>query len=157
MRSFGFRGPRGRLGRSLGTGYLVVFSAVALTTLFGAAGCDGDDGTQLVICTEEFRSLSVTVIDGTGAPVEDLDISVVRTRDGFTFDIGQDLAFNPGEYVIFDDGFKDEVTPAGEAIQVTATKDGVSVTGSYVIATDALGCHIEKVSGPDTLVWSVAP
>lgn len=157
MRRFGYLGLRGRLGHGFGVGYLLAFSAVALTTVFGVSGCDADDGTQLIVCTEEFRILSVTVVDGTGAPVDSLDLSVVRTRDGFTFDIGQDLAFDAGQYVIFDDGFKDEVTPAGEAIQVTATKDGVSVTGSYVIATDPLGCHIEKVSGPDTLVWSVAP
>jgi hypothetical protein len=135
---------------AIGAGSLLVAMG-----LLAVAGCDTDTLPVDCLCTEEFRSFTVTVIDGTGASVDNMDVAVTRTRDGFAFPPGQDLGFAAGVYVILDDGSKDTIGPGGEAVRVVATKDGTSVTGDYVFAADDCLCHIEKLSGPDTLVWGV--
>ena len=127
-----------------------------MSAAWGTTGCDPDNTALDCLCTEEFRSFTVTVFDGAGAPVEGMSLTVTRTRDGFEYPAGHDLGFTPGTYSILDDGAKRDVG-AAEAVQVVATKNGVSVTGSYVFSTDDCMCHINKVSGPDTLVWGVAP
>jgi hypothetical protein len=37
-------------------------------------------------------------------------------------------------------------------VTITASKGGKSGTGNYVFTTDSCGCHVDKGSGPDTLV-----
>lgn len=116
------------------------------------AGCD-DTILDDCFCTEEFRSVAVTVVDTAGTPVDSMSVEVTRTRDGFVFTPDPAFVVEPGTYVIMDDADKAALGPEGEAVRVVATKNGVSISGDYVFATDDCLCHIERVSGPDTLVW----
>ena len=139
-----------KMTRAVRRGSGVGILGLALVT---AAGCDDDPLLNGCFCTEEFRAVSVTVVDTAGSPVDSMSVVVTRPRDGFTFTPDQELAFDPGTYVIMDDGDKTALTISGETVRVVATKGGASVNADYVFATDDCRCHIEKVSGPDTLVW----
>jgi len=106
------------------------------------------------ICTEEFRSYLVTVVDTIGVPVDSLTISI-KDKDGDELDVRQqDQIFGPGKYTVLDDSFINLfVSPAvSEKVAFTATNGTRNVTGEYLFNTDKCRCHINKVSGPDTLV-----
>ncbi len=122
--------------------------------ILGAAACDTSNNLGPCACTLEFRFFTVAVVDEAGAPVPDLELVVTRVRDGFVYGVVQDTASGSGVYMVFNDNFVDEVRTSGEQVRVVAAKDGVSVEGAYVFSTDECRCHISKVSGPDTLIWS---
>ncbi len=103
------------------------------------------------VCTAEFRAAFVTVLDGTGAPVPDaLVVSVlVRTGEILSPTI---LALSPmGTYVILDDGARDKLRRTGDTVQVTAERPSGATTAAVYVFDVPGGCHIHKVSGPDTL------
>lgn len=106
------------------------------------------------ICTEEFRSYLVTVVDTLGAPINSL-IVTIKDKDGDELDVVQDPhLFGAGKYTILNDSFTQMfcscTTP--EIIYFSAS-DGIRIAaGEYLFNTDECKCHINKVSGPDTLV-----
>ena len=106
------------------------------------------------ICTQEFRSYQVTVVDTLGVPVDSLAITI-KDKDGDALDVQQqDQIFGPGKYTVLDDSFtRMFVSPTiAEKVTFTATDGMRTVAGEYLFSTDVCRCHIDKVSGPDTLV-----
>lgn len=106
------------------------------------------------MCTEEYRFFLVTVVDTLGIPVDSLDISI-RDKDGDELDVLQEShPFGPGNYTVLNDSFTQMfcscTTP--EKIYFSATDGSRIATGEYLFNTDKCRCHINKVSGPDTLV-----
>ena len=77
-------------------GWMGLWVALVLGAAGGTTGCDTDSTALDCLCTEEFRSFTVTVIDGAGVPVEGMSLTVTRTRDGFEYPVGQDLGFAAG-------------------------------------------------------------
>lgn len=109
-----------------------------------------DDG-QGVVCTAEFRSITVTVVDTLGSPVGDATVTATNLRTGTLLGPTSLALLTPGTYVIVDDGSRDKLREAGDSVRVTAGRDASPVTtATYFISVPA-GCHVEKVSGPDTL------
>jgi hypothetical protein len=109
-------------------------------------------------CTEMFAMAAVTIVDQGGAPVDSLDISVENTMTRVSYDVSaynsQVLAAE-GQYVVFHDGFVQSIHAGGEDVTVRAFRDTALVAaGEFVFGTDACRCHIQKLSGPDTLVAS---
>jgi hypothetical protein len=106
------------------------------------------------MCTEEYRFFLVTVVDTLGLPVDSLDVTI-RDKDGDELDVLQESnPFGPGNYTVLNDSFTQLfcscTTP--EIIYFSATDGGRIATGEYLFNTDKCRCHINKVSGPDTLV-----
>lgn len=98
-------------------------------------------------CTMDFRSVGFVLVDAYERPVDGARVEVRRTTGEIvTTDasLGQP---SMGRYVIADDGTR--VVPSGETMTVNASKDGRAVAGVYRLGHD--GCHIEKLSGADTL------
>ena len=52
--------------------------------------------------------------------------------------------------VLVDDGSTHLIRRSGDAVQARISKGAQSVTADYVFAV-ADGCHVSKVSGPDTV------
>lgn len=99
------------------------------------------------VCTMDFRSVGVTLVDGTERPVEDARVEVRRASGEIVTTDGALGRPSMGRYVIADDGTR--VVPSGETFTVNASRDGRAVAGVYRIGHD--GCHITKLSGADTL------
>lgn len=106
------------------------------------------------MCTEEYRFYLVTVIDTLGVPVDSLTVTITD-KDGDELDVTQDPnPFGAGKYTVLNDSFIQMfcscTTP--EKIYFSAT-DGIrTASGEFMFNTDECKCHINKVSGPDTLV-----
>lgn len=116
-----------------------------------------DTGEQR-LCTMEFRTISVTVVDAAGAPVEEAQVEVVRAATGTSIvctgeeengciqPANPDVGAAQGRYQVVNDGIP---VAEQEAFVVTATAGNATVRDSLIIGFD--GCHVRKVAGPDTL------
>ena len=118
------------------------------------ASCSHQDSPT--VCTDLFAYVSVAVRDSTSKLVTGLSITdtVVRTREGFA--VSQIGLPTSGSYVVFSDNYSSKIRTSGDSVRVTGlTGDGaVKFTSMFVFAVPE-GCHVQKVSGPDTVI--VAP
>lgn len=106
------------------------------------------------ICTTEFRYYTVSIVDTLKVPVDSLTVSV-KDKNGNELNISQEnQIFGPGNYIVFNDSFTTMFISANETERIIFTaSDGIrNVQGEYLFGTDRCRCHINKVSGPDTLV-----
>lgn len=106
------------------------------------------------ICSMEFRYCIVTVVDSLGIPADSL-IVTIKDIDGDELDVQQDQYFtDEGKYTVLNDSFTHIMCACGtqQKIYFSAT-DGIrTANGEFMFNTDRCRCHINKVSGPDTLV-----
>ena len=108
------------------------------------------DSTGGGACTAMFAIVPVAVVDGAGQPVEGAEVSAVLVRTGQTL-VPTNLAlFAPGTYPLVDDGSTAVLRRSGDDVTATITKGAQSMTVDYVFSV-ADGCHVSKVSGPDTV------
>lgn len=123
----------------------------------GVASCANLDPAQPCICTLEFRSFTVTVVDATGQPAEGVNISVRRVSDGAVLTDTESFPSGQGVYVILTDGNIDDVSEDGTAVEVLGTLEDTGFSAQYVFNRDACRCHVNKVSGPDTVQLEPLP
>jgi hypothetical protein len=103
-------------------------------------------------CTEEFRIATVTVVDAQSAPITDATVTTTLARTGQVIPITSIMDFPSGTYPVLDDGavplLRDRKQ---EDFNLTVTRPGQGpVTAMYRFEAQG-GCHIEKLSGADTL------
>jgi len=121
----------------------------SLLPLLLIAACDDD---EQVVCTEEFRTATVFVVDARDRPVTDALVQTYLVRTGELVPVTSILDLIPGSYLILDDGATSLIPSGTEEFRVTVTRGGgVPLEALYVFEAPQ-GCHIAKVSGPDTLV-----
>jgi hypothetical protein len=106
--------------------------------------------TQDCICTEEFRTITVLVLDQGNKPVEGLTTTVANEK-GIIYNL-PDNSTLPGYYIVMSDKYVLDFSTVAEKILFAGISDSGSVNGEYYINTDRCKCHIQKISGPDTLV-----
>jgi hypothetical protein len=122
-----------------------------LLPLLLAVACDDDDRAA---CTEEFRTATVFVMDASNQPVTDATVQTFHVRTGDLVPITSIIDLIAGSYVILDDNATRLIPSGVEQFRVTASRSsGATVEALYEFSAPQ-GCHIEKVSGPDTLVVS---
>jgi len=127
--------------------YQRVRTGLAMTVAVLAA-CDT---TAPTACTAVFLEVTVTVVDSLGAPVSDATVTSTLVRTGETLVPTWLALLTDGSYVIVDDGSRGKLRASGDTVAVTARRDaGPSVAATYFIDVPG-GCHVHKVSGPDTL------
>lgn len=120
-----------------------------LINVFLFISCTND--TNDCICTEEFRSIVVVVVDTLNSPLSGL-ISTIEDVSGKMYSFPQEPPFFPGQYTIMNDSYVHDFSSVPKTILFTAENDSLEVGAQYLINTDECICHINKVSGPDTLV-----
>jgi hypothetical protein len=129
--------------------------AFMLLVAVGGASCSVP--ATPCVCTLEFRTFSVTVLDASGEPAEGVSISVHRVSDGLDLTEPNDLLPTPGVYVILTDGNRDDVSENGTAVEVVGTLGDRGFTAEHVFDRDACNCHVNEVSGPDTVQLEPLP
>jgi len=127
---------------------------IVLTIFFYATGCDEKLHNNCFGCTEEFRMSLVTILDLNNNPLDSVTITVKNKFTGEYFDVSQynNPPFQKGEYVIFHDGFLDQVVNETKYITVFAEIDTVKAVAEFAFTSDECNCHILKISGPDS-IW----
>ena len=122
-----------------------------LLLVIGLASCLDSDPSLPCACTLEFRFFTVGVVDAAGQPAEGVSISVRRVSDGALLTVNSSLGQGSGVYVILTDGNIQDVSEAGTTVEVVGTLGDMGFTAEYVFDRDACQCHVNKISGPDTV------
>lgn len=126
-------------------------SLFAVLSVAGVLAACNDHPTGK-ICTASFALIPVVVVNAQGAPLTGISItdSVLRTHERFA--IPQSFnGWSPGTFHVFDDTFIGKVRESGDAVRVTGTNGVLSFAADYVFGAPD-GCHVAKLSGPDTVV-----
>lgn len=132
--------------RSLHTSCCLAF----LTTLAMPA-CRESAAPAGLACTENFAIQTVAVRDGAGALVTDATVLTTLVRTGARITPQTLALMSPGNYVILDDGATAVLRRAGDQARVTGTSARGAFSANYEFDVPG-GCHIRKLSGPDTVV-----
>ncbi|MEL6627049.1 MAG: hypothetical protein AAFQ83_22375 [Bacteroidota bacterium] len=119
--------------------HIVIFSSLILLFLGGCGLFDGP-----TICTLEFVYVSVEVTGDT------LDQTyTIQTTTGDTVQQSTEYVFDQ-RYLVLDDGYQPEMRNREREFRFVGLKNGdIVIDELYVIKADE--CHIEKVSGIDTI------
>lgn len=113
--------------------------------------------TDLLICTREFRTLSIQVQSSTGEPVLDASIEVRRRDTGSLWPAtGSERLIDPvqGWYAVVDDSHlyliqRDEQVPLTISVSRSASANVVA-SADWIVTSD--GCHVSRVTGQDQLI-----
>lgn len=120
-----------------------------ITILFQA--CDEDEG---YVCTDEFVTYSVTVLNPNGEPTDSVQVSTTDPETGEKFPVCEvgPCKRETGTYVIMHDGLREQISETLETVLVKGSKGNMQFEEGF--AFRAGKCHVEKISGPDTVSLS---
>jgi hypothetical protein len=107
--------------------------------------------TSPVVCTALFAYVTAAVRDSGGSPVTGLIITDTVRRTGLAFTVQQSLSPAPGTYVVFDDNSVTRIRSGGDSVRVAGTNGTAGFVADFLFDAPN-GCHVRKVSGPDTVV-----
>ncbi|MCH5721418.1 hypothetical protein [Niabella hibiscisoli] len=109
------------------------------------------------VCTEEFRSLMVQVVDQSNAGVELDSFKIVRTKDNkvildnVQWQQPAGVSYKPGVYLLYSDGYMKETSRCGEDFHFKGYLNNKTVADKiFRISHDC--CHINLVSGDTKIV-----
>lgn len=108
-----------------------------------------------LICTQEFRSVTVKFKDTSGNPLVVKNFSAVVKRTGKSTDSGPvDTVHSKGNYSVVTDNYRKNLAVNGDTIIVSAVNPASNEkkTVQFVVSGGKCACHIEKLSGPDEVV-----
>lgn len=103
-----------------------------------------------IICTEEYRTISLEITDAGGKPYLLDEYKITRIEDGREIilekDEYTDIRRSMGNYLLMGDRHKSLTDKCGKAFHFTGRKDGKEVISrNYLIAHDC--CHIMVKEG----------
>lgn len=121
-------------------------------TIFLLHACSSVD--HGVVCTEEFVQFTVQVFDPSDEPAGGVDIQVVGKNSGDVYPCDEYLCkeLSNGHYVIMHDMLHGVISESGETLIVEGMKDGLAFSEEFTFRSGE--CHVEKVSGPETVTLS---
>jgi hypothetical protein len=103
-------------------------------------------------CDLSLAAIRVLITDEDGTPVEGLEFSVNVERTGEQVVFPAEVP-HEGWYPVITDVEQKYIDPSGEQLRFAATDGQRTVTAQYVVDMPGrCNCHVNKVSGPDTLV-----
>lgn len=108
-------------------------------------------------CTMEFRTVGVVFTDSSGDTLQVKNFSARLKSKGEKLPSAE--SDSPATlnqfYLVATDGDKSALSIQGDTVQVSAThpRTGQTKTTDFVISGGRCECHINKVSGPETIVF----
>lgn len=113
-----------------------------------AVACGSEDALN---CTEEFRIYGVYVVDGAGFVLPGLEYTVTISNLGHEVEVDSTVAPSAnGWYPLVTDAEGALLGQTGSLVRFEGTNGTLTTSGDYLFVAGL--CHVEKLSGPDTLV-----
>lgn len=134
-------------------GLQLFFLFIALSFI----GCEEeieDNCNETIICTEEFRTISLEITNSDGAPVLlDVFYTFYDSRKKFEYDLN-DIQSGQGIYPVLTDAEMDEIEREGSTLIFVGEKNGVNIVEhQMVIGHDC--CHIQLISGDNKIIVEI--
>lgn len=137
---------------------------LALVYLFSLISCDSGQSPIGRVCTDELRIIGISVFSMNKEPIVLHQFTITNLETGRVLNICESMGSNcengkpygqveKGNYIIFHDGLRDEISGDKSTILVEGSNDDVSFQEEFVIGDD--GCHVFKDAGPDTVFVEV--
>ena len=108
-----------------------------------------------LICTQEFRMITVKFTDTNGEPllVKDFKSINLRTNKPLTSSNIDATIFTKGVYIVATDTNLSDLSNEGDRIKVSATHptNGTLKEAEFVISGGICNCHVSKISGPEVV------
>ncbi len=105
--------------------------------------------TPAMICTSEYKTIAIQVMDKEGTPVQFDDFSLKNLSTSKGVEIKVPGATNAG-YIIAEDAMKDELAQAGHCIELSGwINEQLILQYSFLVGHDC--CHVILLSGPETI------
>ena len=103
------------------------------------------------MCTEDFRFVTISVVDKAGKPVALDRYETVRTSNQKVLERRDNTEMQAGTYVVASDGEKDSISTCGEGFVFRGYRGGKRVLEEmFVLRNDC--CHVERKSGRTEIV-----
>lgn len=122
-------------------------SLIAITMILMGCSKDDDDCSGNLVCTTEFRIISVEVLDSDGNPVifDEFTVTNLQTTEVIELD------WEPGDhYPIAYDSMRSELPADGHQFEIVGFIDGQEVFRQiYLVGQDC--CHITLLEGDTTI------
>jgi hypothetical protein len=115
------------------------------------AGCAGSSEGPPLVCTGSFAFIPLAVLNPNNTPATSvIELDTVLSSD-VGFPVPQDSSLlHTGTYDIFDDNYLGKIRHSGDSVRVTGIQTPKRFSVTFFIDTPD-GCHVHKVSGPDTV------
>jgi hypothetical protein len=123
-----------------------------LVVFLGSCSSSEPAVCENMVCTTEFRTITVKFLDDSGNPLLVNNFSAVNKRTGRS--MSQNSIINgQGIYVLASDADLKELSEKGDIVLVSASnpKNNSKVTAEFVISGGLCICHVSKISGPETI------
>jgi hypothetical protein len=126
----------------------VLICLTACTKKKKAEGCD------VIACTDEFATVGIYFNNNKGQPIAIEAFSATNQRTKETVTPAKTSTSTLSYYIVTDDSFKSKFAAVGDEVLITATNPATGQTKSatYLISGDCK-CHVEKIYGPETVVF----
>ncbi len=128
--------------------YNALVSFFFLSVLFSCTNSSENN----CICTQEFRSYSVFIADENLNGIDSLITETRNKQTGEKYSISQSSLMEKGWYNVMDDSHTIKLSVVAKEVIFTAKKGVIDIEADYSFNTDGCKCHINKVSGPDTII-----
>jgi hypothetical protein len=102
--------------------------------------------TKDCVCTEEFRSIQVRIVDQYNQPVDSVTATITKVSNSkiYYWDL-QDIN-QLGKYYVMTDSYTRDFGTTPDTLKFLAEKHGVKTSALFLISTDECHCHIQKVN-----------
>ncbi|MBC8051935.1 MAG: hypothetical protein H7Y13_02615 [Sphingobacteriaceae bacterium] len=138
------------------TCFFLLITIISLNSCNEQILTDNDEDCPSLVCTEEFRSVTVKFRDASGKPVTVTNFGSVIRRTGKTPQSGVVDSINfKGSYAVVTDNDTKNLSTLGDTIDVSGVhhQTNQKKTVQFVVKGGKCACHIEKVSGPEEIVF----
>ncbi|WP_207427196.1 hypothetical protein [Pedobacter sp. SYSU D00535] len=110
-----------------------------------------------LMCSDDFKIVSVRFKDALGNPIAVKDFKAVnlRTRQSMVVGSVTDTMYSKGNYTIASDLHVKKVSEEGDTIIVSGIHpdSNIGQVAKLVIARDDCSCHVAKLAGPEEIVF----
>uniref|UniRef100_A0A7V3E672 Uncharacterized protein n=1 Tax=Ignavibacterium album TaxID=591197 RepID=A0A7V3E672_9BACT len=125
---------------------------IIIAIIFTVTHCESNKQPEC-ICTTEFRSITVTVVDSLNNPNDSLDVNIVDEFGRRISPLSRQLPYQSGLYVVIDDSYVDYLSTQPLLIYFTASDSVGRIANTFfLVNTDECKCHVQKISGPERIV-----
>lgn len=116
-----------------------------------AGGCGGPSEADC-LCTRNLVFVQVAVVDANGSRIDGLTPVITIVRTGQPLALSRVSSSGVG-YNVITDHEKEQIRASSERLMFSVSDGTRSAEAEFVVRfPGSCGCHVEKVSGPSTIV-----